>query len=159
MHATRAGERLRQEKLEAAGIAVHIRTSRHGQGPFYDETADLAMPFPTDSTIELIKAAKTGLEKVYRSGFSYAKAGIMLFDLAPRTGRQGNLLDIISPNEKKPRDKKLMHALDAVNKKFGRGAVRFAAEGENDAPWHMQHTRRSPRWTTAWGELPFVRGQ
>jgi DNA polymerase V len=158
MHATRAGERLRRERLEAGGIAVHIRTSRHGQGPFYDETAEIALPFPTDSTRELIKAAKAGLETVFRQGFSYAKAGIMLFDLAPREGRQGSLLDILSPNERKQRDEKLMYALDALNTKFGRGTVRFAAEGDKVAPWHMQHTRRSPRWTTAWGDIPSIRG-
>jgi DNA polymerase V len=158
MHATRAGERLRQEKLETAGIAVHIRTARHGQGPFYDETVEVPLPSPTDSTRELIRAAKRGLDTVFRPGFSYAKAGIILFDLAPCTGRQGSLMDIITPNEQKQHDKKLMAALDSLNRKYGRGAVRFAGEGGKNAPWHMRHTRRSPRWTTAWEELPLVRG-
>ena len=156
MHAAHAAERLRRENLEAAGMAVHIRTSRHGQGPFYDETAEVSLPFSTASTRDLIRAAKQGLETIFHPGFAYAKAGVMLFDLAPRVGRQGSLLDIITPNERKQRDKKLMDTLDVLNRKFGRGAVRFAAEGGRNAPWHMQHTRRSRRWTTAWEEVPLV---
>jgi DNA polymerase V len=49
-----------------------------------------------------------------------------------------------------------MSALDAVNKRFGRGAVRFGAEGKDDAPWQMKHSKRSPRYTSAWEDLPTV---
>jgi DNA polymerase V len=158
MHATLAGERLRKEKLEAGGIAVHIRTARHGQGPFYDKTADIAFPSPTSSTRSFIKATSEGLETIFQQGFLYAKAGIMLFDLSERHGQQGSLLDIAAPDERKEKDTKLMSALDAVNKRFGRGAVRFGAEGKDDAPWHMKHTRRSPRYTSAWEDLPVAGG-
>ncbi|MDR1345269.1 MAG: DUF4113 domain-containing protein [Bacteroidales bacterium] len=51
-----------------------------------------------------------------------------------------------------------MATLDSVNKKFGRGVLRFAAEGKKDAAWHTKHDRRSPRWTTVWEEIPKVIG-
>ncbi|GHV52146.1 umuC protein [Deltaproteobacteria bacterium] len=154
MHASHAGERLRKEKLETCGLAVHIRTARYGEGPFYDETVEVTLPLPTANTRDLIRATRDGLETAFRPGYSYAKAGIMLFDLAPRASGQGNFMELLVPEEKKRRDKKLMMALDGANRKFGRGALRFAAEGAPDAPWQAQHNRRSPRWTTAWDELP-----
>jgi DNA polymerase V len=156
MHATLAGERLRRNKLEAGGIAVHIRTARHGQGPMYDQTTEVALSFPTASTRELIRATREGLDVVFRSGYSYAKAGIMLFDLAPCGARQGNLMEWAAPDADRRRDKQLMSALDAVNQRYGRGILRFGAEGGKEAPWHNRRDRRSPRWTTAWEELPVV---
>ena len=85
-------------------------------------------------------------DAVFQQGFLYAKAGVMLFNLAERDGQQGNLLDIAAPDEQKGKDKKLMSALDAVNKRYGRGAVRYGAEGGADAPWQMKHSRRSPKY-------------
>jgi DNA polymerase V len=156
MHAALAGERLRREKLEAGGMAVHIRTARHGRGPFYDKTAEIVFSPPTASTRQLIKATGEGLDAAFQQGFQYAKAGVMLFDLADRHKRQGNLLDFVTSNEQTVRDKKLMSALDMVNKRFGRGTIRFGAEGNEDAPWHMKHSRRSPRYTSAWEDVPVV---
>ena len=78
MHAALAGERLRRGNLEAGGIAVHIRTARHGRGPLYDRTANIALPFPTASTAELVRATRRGLDAVFLPGYFYAKAGIML---------------------------------------------------------------------------------
>ena len=74
-------------------------------------------------------------------------------------GRHILLWHIAAPDTQKEKDKKLMSALDAVNKRFGRGAVRFAAEGEADAPWQAKHLRKSPKYTSAWDELPIVGGK
>jgi DNA polymerase V len=126
-------------------------------GLFYDKTAEIPFSTPTANTRRLIKAANEGLDTVFQQGFQYAKAGVMLLDLIERGKRQGSLLDIITPDEQKEKDKKLMSALDAVNNRFGRGTVRFAAEGATDAPWHMKQTRRSPKYTSAWDDLPIVR--
>ena len=160
MHATLAGERLRREKLEAGGMAVHIRTARHGHGPFYDKTAAITFASSSANTRQFIQATRAGLESIFQSGFCYAKAGIMLFDLIDMgRRRQASLLDIIAPDkEQKEKDKKLMSALDTVNKRFGRGTVRFGAEGGADAPWHVKHSRRSPQYTSAWEDLPVVGG-
>jgi DNA polymerase V len=158
MHATLAGERLRREKLEAGGMAVHIRTARHGRGPFYDKTAEITFPKPTSSTRQLIRSAREGLNTIFQQGFLYAKAGVMLFDLRDKAGQQASLLDIVAPDTQREKDKKLMSALDALNQLYGRGTVRFGAEGGENAPWHMKHTRRSPRYTSAWEDLPTVGG-
>jgi DNA polymerase V len=158
MHASLAGARLRKEKLEAGGLTVHIRTSRHGVEAFYDETTSVKLARPTSSTRDLIHATARGLEAVFRPGYAYAKAGIMLYDLAEPGSRAGNLLDWIKPKSAARRnDTKLMNALDAVNKRFGRGMLRFAAEGGREAPWRVKSDRRSPHATTDWDELPVVK--
>jgi DNA polymerase V len=82
----------------------------------------------------------------------------MLFDLQDKAGQQGNLLDIAAPDTQRGKDNKLMSTLDALNQRYGRSAVRFGAEGGANAPWHMKHTRRSPRYTSAWEDLPTVEG-
>ncbi|MDR3361678.1 MAG: Y-family DNA polymerase [Desulfovibrio sp.] len=158
MHAASVGERLRREKLLCGAITVHIRTSRYGQGPFYDEITQIGLPLPTASTKDLIRATREGLENIFRPGFSYAKAGLMLFDLISRNALQGSLAEAdASGADAKRRDRELMRVLDAANRKFGRGALRFAAEGGADAPWQASSSKRSPRWTTVWEDLPLVR--
>lgn len=179
---TRAAERLRAEDLLTGGICVHIRTSRHGQGEYFEQTVHVSLPEPTADTVILIKAAERGLASAFKAGVAYAKAGVMLVDLCPRKGRQGNLL-ALGNEEARQRRERLMAALDAVNGRFGRHTLHTAAEGmplaagnsnapnarkPSDAPhspekqsspdaphspWHMKREFRSPSVTTDWNEL------
>ena len=73
--------------------------------------------------------------------------------LVPETQVQGNLL---APERDWQRDKRLMSAIDALNTRFGRGTISFAAEGLQQ-PWQMKAARRSPRFTTRWDELAIAR--
>jgi DNA polymerase V len=117
-------------------MVVHIRTARHGLGLFYDKTAEITFSAPTANTQRLIKAAREGLDTVFQQGFQYAKAGVMLLDLIERNKQQGSLLDSITPDEQKEKDKKLMSALDAVNNRFGRGTVGKKTPGIQDKEIH-----------------------
>jgi DNA polymerase V len=157
MHAALAGERLRKGKLLAGGLAAHIRTSRYGRGPFYDRAFEVRLRRPTSSTREFIRAAVSRLDDIFRPGYSYAKAGIMLFDLVHENSEPLSLLELATEAALPGRDKKLMKTLDAINRRFGRGTLRFAAEGVPDAGWRMRQTGRSRRWTTNWDDLPFAR--
>jgi DNA polymerase V len=157
MHCALVGERLRRENLEAGGMAVHIRTSRHSASAFYDQTAEITLPRPTSNTLELLRAASRGLDEIYRNGYAFSKAGIMLFDLSVPGSKPGNLLDWAKPETGKRPGKKLMSALDTVNRRYGRGTLRFAAEGKKESPWRVKSDRRSPRSTTSWDELPVVK--
>lgn len=153
----RAAERLRRAGLVAGGIAVHIRTSRHArEGAFYGPTAQMALPEATSDTLALQEAARAGLERLFRPGYAYAKAGVMLYALEAAIGRQASLLRNLPPREERRRAA-LMRTLDAINAKFGRECVIFGAQGLGEADWHMRQERRSPRMTTRWDELPRVR--
>ena len=153
----RAAERLRKEKLTAGGIEVHIRTSRHVERDEFYAAADQA-PFikATSDTGVMLEAALRIVDRIYRQGPAYAKAGVMLYDLAPRSRRQGSLFDAV---EADVRREELMTAMDNVNRRYGRGMLRFGAEGppQGQADWHMRQERRSPRMTTDWNELPKAR--
>ena len=117
----------------AGGMAVHIRTSRHENARFYDQTVQLRFPAPTADSLSLINAAMSGLERIYRPGFGYAKAGVMLFDLEAEGRLQGSLL-VPENAERRQRRERLMASLDAINRRFGRDAVAFGAQGLGEDP-------------------------
>lgn len=153
----RAVAKARAEGLVASCIEVHIRTPRHTDRPRYDETVTLTLPESTADTGLCIRHAIMGLERIFREGYLYAKAGVTLYGLESAACRQGSLLDMIDgSHEHKVQRERLMAALDAVNARHGRGSIRHGAEGAPDAAWHMSQKFRSPRYTTAWEELPEV---
>jgi DNA polymerase V len=157
MNVTSAAEKLRRTGLEAKGIAVHIRTSRFADGPMYDRSAQVTLPYPTCSALDFIHASRRGLEAVYRPGYAYAKSGVMLYDLTRAGSGQTSLFDAPEDVEARQRSARLMRAFDGVNRKFGSGTVRFAAVGDKDAPWRIKQEHRSRRWTTKWEEIPTVK--
>lgn len=149
-HVSRAAEKLRTEALEARGLRVFITTKRFGDRPHYGNAAGGLLPCHTSSTTRLGRAARRLLDTIYRSGYGYKKAGVMLYALRPaETPKQEHLFDGGTPSEAGA----LMEAVDAVNDRYGRGTLRLAGSGLG-RDWSMQQTRRSPRYTTRWDELP-----
>ena len=154
-YAVRVAEKLRREGAEAGSVQVFIATPRHRENlAQHSGQATVALPAATAHTPSIIEAALRALEQCFRSGYEYQKAGVMLLGLTPASGRQVSLLDL-APEERQ-RQRGLMSALDAVNRRFGRGTLRYAITTAPDRPWHMRQTRRSPRYTTSWDELPTV---
>lgn len=151
-YAAKAGERLRAEGLVAGGIAAHIRTSRHGAGRRYDQTAYVSFQIPTADTADLIRAVKRALDSIFQEGFAYAKAGVMLYEIELKNARQGNLLQL-GTVARDSRREALMGAVDLLNRRYGRRAIHFGAEGPAVAAWHLRRERCSPRLTTDWNEL------
>lgn len=151
-YAVRATEKLRREGAEASSVQVFLATPRHRENlPQHNGLATVALGAATAHTPLIIEAALRALDQCFRSGFEYQKAGVMLLGLAPASSRQLSLLDL-SPEERE-RQRGLMSALDAVNRRFGRGTLRYAITTAPDRPWHMRQRRRSPRYTTNWEEL------
>jgi DNA polymerase V len=154
-YAARAAEKLRQGGLEAAAVQTFLATPRHREVPQHQGQAVTTLPGPTAHTPDIVEAALRGLDQAYAPGYGYQKAGVLLLGLTPATGRQTSLLDL-SPQERQ-RQRALMAALDGVNRRFGRGTLRYALASAPDRPWHMRQKRRSPRYTTSWSELPRVK--
>ena len=161
--AVRAATRLRREGMVASGLAVHIRTARPGQGAanerLYDQSIQCSLPVPTADSQQFINAALAGLERIFVSGFAYAKAGVMLYGLERADAMQGSLLALAAGNGVcgDERRQRLMRSLDDINDRFGRDTVIFGAQGMGHAPWHMRQEHRSPRMTTCWDEIPLAR--
>jgi DNA polymerase V len=150
----RAGEKLRRQGLMAAQILVFVTTNRFSSSrPFYANHATVTLPYPTDFTPDLVKAAAHLLETIYRLGFHYQKCGVMLLDLSPVTQVQANLFDM----RDRARQARLVRALDALNTDHGARTVHVGSLGGRRPAWAMRQAFRSPRYTTNWRELPVVR--
>ncbi len=146
-----AAEKLREQGSLAGAIQVFIATNTFNpEQPQHVQGLTLSLPRPSASTLTLQKAAGQCLDRIYRPGFQYKKAGVMLLGLTPDSGQQS----LSGPaNGERP---ELMQALDRINGTWGRQAIQLAAAGFVK-PWRMAQARKSPAYTTDWQELPVVK--
>ena len=91
------------------------------------------------------------LREVFRTGYGYKKAGVILSHLTPTSGMQGSLF---TPDSQ-AKHTRLMQVLDSVNKSCGRGTLVVAAQGTE--PFRMNREHLSPRYTTEWKDLLVVK--
>jgi DNA polymerase V len=150
---SRAAEKLRKQQSVSAAVYVFIQTNRFNKDEQYNAGLTVPMPEPTDDTLTLTAAALAGLEVIYRSGYRYKKAGVMLTLLSDKQARQVSIFDNMAVTQKSTR---LMCALDMINRDYGHGTVRSGVSGFAQH-WAMRNENRSPRYTTRWDELPIVR--
>lgn len=162
--ATRAGEKLRGQHSAAGAMQVFIHTSPfRTDDPQYSRSVTVPLSRPTSDTTVLVSAALAGLRQIYRSGFKFAKAGVMLMDLIPDTVQQGEL-DLLCEADglqQPPEKLHLMKAVDALNQRYGRGAVSVASSGTESSGssrrWTMRQERRTPAYTTCWEDIATAR--
>jgi DNA polymerase V len=154
-YAARACEKLRKQGSLCKQVRVSIRT-----GMFNPEEAKYAkgiiceLPYPTDDTRLITKAATSGLMHVFRDGYAYSKAEIMLLDLRQR----GEFTDDMFATSQPAAVEQVMTVLDQINNKWGRGTLRPA--GVPIAPeWAMRREMMSPSYTTKFSELWLVRAK
>jgi DNA polymerase V len=150
MHCTRGGEKLRRQRLAASHLTVFISTSRFRQNPeeTYSAAASWQLPFPTSYTPVIVAAAQALLERVYKPGFVYHKAGVLLADIVTDRERQQSILFGID-NERRAR---LMEAVDQINRRYGSYTVRPLTLNEEHG-WEMRREHLSPRYTTRLNEV------
>lgn len=150
LYVSRAAEKLRNQKSYAGSLHVFIHTSpfRTDQ-PQYSNGFTVPLPSPTDNTTRLATIAMWVLKQIYKPGYQYAKAGIMLGEIVPAAGIQNDMFSNMEPDSKSDR---LMQTLDAVNRKMGKGKLIVGSQGYGQ-PWAMKQERKSPSYTTNWDEL------
>ncbi len=149
-YASRAAEKLRQQHSLACGIQVYIRTNPHKErDPQYQQAMLLPLPEPTDDTRLMCHAALHGLRQIYRTGYAYQKAGVMLTGIIPSSARPRTLFDNVEAQQK---SHALMQTLDHINRSMGSGTLRLLGEG-TDKTWAMRRGNVSKRYTTEWDEL------
>jgi len=150
----RAAQQLRREHLLTKRAAVIIRTNRHKPG-YRHLGREVRFATPTADTGAICSALIDLLHGLVHSGELYHKADVMLYDFIPEEAVQTDLLgavDVVSSNRQKAR----MMAMDALNARYGKGLVRFAAEDLSQA-WRPRHHMGSPRYTSRWDELPTLK--
>lgn len=154
-YAARAAEKLRRQRSVCAAVHTLISTNPfREQDAQYHNGVTIGIPEPTADTRELTAAALAGLRRIYRPGFRYKKAGVMLLELSASGVRQASLFDTQPTRE----SDQVMTVLDAMNRRFGRDTLTLAAAGVARS-WSMRAASVTPRYTTRWNELPVARAR
>jgi DNA polymerase V len=152
-YATRAAEKMRRQNLAVGRLMVFVQTnvfrSQDGQ---YSREQMVRLPVATADTSKIVRAARLGLNAIWRDGFRYKKAGVMLLDLVTTSRVQGGLFDAPDTSRSQAR----MRALDGLNRRFGRDTITYAAAGIART-WKMQRGSLSSRFSTCWTELLDIR--
>ena len=146
-HAARAGEKLRAGGLVAGRMAVFLHTDPHSGDPWYS-AQHAGRIEPTSDARALIAEAVRMLAPLWQDGRRYMKAGVMLDDLRDAATQPRSLFPTRDPRQSAA----LMRAVDQVNGRYGRGALRPLATGL-DRPWGTRAARLTPRYTTCLGEI------
>ena len=145
-----AAEKLRAQGSVAGMIQVYVRTNPHKDNhPQYSKGLTIPLPDATDDTLRLTKAALWGLKRIFRTGYAYQKAGIVLMNLTDSETQQASLFGTHRDNDR------LMAVMDRVNAMWGRGTLRSAATGVKKS-WSMRREKMSPLYTTHWEHLPIA---
>ena len=151
LYMARAAEKLRRQHSVAGAVQVFIRTNPFKDDhPQYQSGITVPVASPTADTRRLTHAALLGLKHIFKPGYAYQKAGVMLMELRESGHEQATLFE-----EPVPDRPKLMNVIDRANVQWGRGTLKLASEGVEKV-WHMKRGNLSPRYTTSWQDLPRV---
>ena len=157
---SRAAEKVRKQHSLAGDVMVFIRTSPFRKDAQYSRSIVVPLLRPSADTTVIVQAAVMGLQAIYRSGYKYAKAGVMLLDLQLDSVVQTELdLGDGGTLEELADKTRLMTALDTINRRFGKGTMKMASAGlDGDRRvWSMKQERRTPAYTTNWADIPVAR--
>lgn len=123
-----AAQRLRSQWLLASQYAISMRTSPFSGDPCYPDNLSERVLWPTDDTGAMTERLETLLRAIWRDGFRYAKAGVMLTDLYPQGSQQPDLFDGSGSSEAGQGREQLLALMDSLNWQ-SRGQLKFSIEG------------------------------
>jgi DNA polymerase V len=136
-------EKLRKQHSYCHSLTVFIRSNKHKtDSAQYNQSITVKLPFSTNSSIELVKFANLALQTIFRKGYRYKKAGVIVHELSPENVQQISLFE--NMNEKHI---PLMQVMDKLNKTYGQQKIRLAAQDLNRV-WKMKQEKLSPCYTT-----------
>lgn len=146
--AVSCAEKLRRQQTCCNTLTVFLLPNRHRPDlPQYGRSITVGLPFATSSCIELAGFARSGLNAVFREGFHYKKAGVIVGDIVPESCLQTSLF-----GDRDGRHIPLMEAIDRVNATHGRQKVRLASQDVGKV-WKMRQEKLSQRYTTDLSEV------
>ncbi len=149
-YAARCAEKLRKQHSCANMLLVFVNTN-----PFrsdlkqYNRHVFIPLPVASSSTPELIHYALLGLSSIFKEGYSYKKAGVIVSEIIPNNQVQQSLFDEVD----RSKHAKLMAAVDLLNAKMGRDAVRMSIQGTDKREWKLRQESLSPSYTSKWDDL------
>ena len=147
-----ASEKIRSESLTAKAITVFVRTSPFQRNyGYYSNSKTVDFPIATNNSIEIVKAAVAILETIFKNGYQYQKAGVMLTGLSNAHDKT-NLFS----TEKDDKIQALMRSIDNTNHRYGRSTLSVASAGVNKR-WNMRRDHSSKIDTADFFSLPTIR--
>jgi DNA polymerase V len=151
--AARAASALRRERQLARQATVSLRTNRHKPG--YQQISQTArFHTPTADTGLITSQLVQLLADTFNPRPEYHRADVLLTNFVPEEGLQTDLLGAVNLTINQESLRK-MRVLDSINQQHGKGTIKFAAESLSQA-WQPRKRLVSPRYTSAWDELPEV---
>lgn len=143
-YAAGCAEKLRAQKSTAAVITVFIHTNPFANNqPQYYNQATLSLAVSSNDTTELIDYAMRGLKSIFREGYQYKKAGVIVSEISPERPLQTNMFD----TRNRTKYTTAMVAIDALNARYGRQKVKIASQGF-DRKWKLKNENLSKCYTT-----------
>jgi DNA polymerase V len=140
-------EKLRSQGSNCNALTVFVYTNGHRPDlPQYGKKITVDLPFPTNSGMELSKFAIGALERIFRPGFHYKKAGVIVEKFTAEKEPQLNLF-----HNRDPRQIPLMKTVDRLNLLYGK-KVRLASQDPGKV-WKMRQEKLSPRYSTDLDEV------
>jgi DNA polymerase V len=146
--AVSCAEKLRKQGSCCTVVMVFLHTNWHRKDlPQYGKNIVVKTHYPTNSSIDLIRYAVQGLEHLFKEGFHYKKAGVIVMGITPENTKQFTLF-----TAENPKHLPLMKTIDSLNKSIGQNKVKFASQ-DLGRMWKMKQERLSPRYTTKLSEI------
>lgn len=148
-YTARAAEKLRAQGSLCKKMRISVRT-----GMFNPEEAKYAngvlveLPYPTNDTFLMTRAATEAVERVFRSGYRYSKAEVLLLDLR----QPGEFTDDLFAQIQPLTCERLMAVMDGINGRWGRGTLRSATVPATPT-WGMRRELLSQSYTTRLDQL------
>jgi DNA polymerase V len=143
LYLSRVAARLRRYRLAASVVTVFINTNRFSTGAQYGNSVTYELAYSTDSTKELLEWALKGLGQIYRPGYKYKKAGVILNKLVPADQLSRRFFGDAAFE----RSRRVLKAVDEINREHGRDTVRFGV-AQPKGLWQTKFLKRSKCYTT-----------
>ena len=160
--AARCAEKLRKQQSVAQTVCIFIDTNHFREDlPQYWNMAEERLLTPSNSTQQIVQTATRCMERVFRQGYHYKRAGVIVMGISPDNGVQTNFIDYDSERHEKM--KRLDEALDKINREYGSETIVLGSqqytkpEGKGKADVFkdsIKHDFRSPCYTTRWSDIP-----
>jgi DNA polymerase V len=133
-------------------VTVFIQTDfLGGENSQYSRSITITTDFPTNSTIELNKAAQKGFSTIFKAGYRYKKAGVIVMGLTSNNETQLNLFKTSNPKHQP-----LMSVIDKMNQCYGENKIKFGVQSLG-RQWKMRQDNLSPKFSTCLKDVIIVK--
>ena len=161
-YAARCAEKLRKQQSVAQTVCVFVDTNHFREDlPQYWNMGEERLLTPSSSTQQIVQTATRCTERIFRQGYHYKRAGVIVMGIIPDNGIQTNFVDYNADRYEKM--KKLDEVLDKINREYGTETIVLASQqytkknGKGKADVFadaIKHDFKSPCYTTRWSDIP-----